>query len=83
MVDLFTQFILFILSFGAAAPTQESQFEKRAEWDPSASNLTCLFLTSGANWTGEMQNLCQKSGQCGNARVLFANIDSSTVLMRP
>ena len=77
MMDLFTKFILFIVSFGAAAPTQESQFQKRAEWDPSASNLTCLFLTSGIFWTGEMQNLCQKNGQCGTYYLKIACLHKS------
>jgi hypothetical protein len=52
----------------AAAQFQEinhvGNVNARDEWQPSTSSFVCLFLTSGVNWQGEAQNICEIGGQC-------------------
>lgn len=39
--------------------------EARDEWQPTASTLTCLYLTNEPEWAGEGINPCEVGGTCG------------------
>ena len=64
----------------AAGPIPDTQDHRPDAWQPGKNNtFVCLFLTSGPQWTGEMQNLCDVGGQCGMS---FSSTTSPTLIQR-
>lgn len=54
---------LTLLTF-ASPIVVNNEIAARDEWQPTASTLTCLYLTTEANWGGEGINLCEVGGTC-------------------